>query len=151
MLYEFDDADNIATNSAAGGHPARQTGPADALVTRYTEAACIGAGAGDFTQNDATLQVHASDMQRLMRSPAGDLTVAYWFKAGTRTANHTVWAMSNEPIPSPPYSSNRTRAILATQTVEVGSPERLSLGLVRPGCNEAARSERRLIDGTTSR
>ena len=54
--------------------------------------------------------------------------------------------MSNEPIPSPPYSSNRTRAILATQTVEVGSPERLSLGLVRPGCNEAARSERRLTD-----
>ena len=25
----------------------------------------------------------------------------YWFKATPHSANHTVWAMSNEPIPSP--------------------------------------------------
>ena len=126
---------------------ARQTGPAGAVVTQDTEAPCIGTGAGDFTQNDAALKVHARDMQRLMREPAGDLTIAYWFKATSQSANHTVWAMSNERIPSPRYSDNRAKAILATHTIEVASPEKVILGLVRPGSVGTARSEARLTDG----
>ena len=147
VLYEFDKADDLGANSSTSGKSARQTGPAGAVVTQDTKAPCIGAGAGDFTQNDATLKVHASDMQRVMREPAGDLTIAYWFKATSRAANHTVWAMSNEPIPSPQYSNNRAKAILATHTIEVATPEEVILGLVRPGSLETARTEAPLTDG----
>jgi hypothetical protein len=147
VLYEFDKADDLGANTSASGKSAQQTGPAGAVVTQDTKAPRIGTGAGDFTQNDATLKVHASDMQRLMREPAGDLTIAYWFKAASRSANHTVWATSNEPIPSPQYNNNRAKAILATHTIEVATPEEVILGLVRPGSLETARTEAPLTDG----
>jgi hypothetical protein len=146
VLYEFDKAGDLGQNSVANGKSARQTGPAGALVTQDTKAPCIGKGAADFTRNDATLKVHASDMQHLMHDAAGDLTIAYWFKATSRSANHTVWAMSNEPIPSPRYSTNRAKAILATHTIEVATPVKVILGLVRPGAIKTARTEAKLTD-----
>jgi hypothetical protein len=55
--------------------------------------------------------------------------------------------MSNQPIPSPLYSTNLAKAVLATLTVEAVTPQRAALGLVRPGDNETLRSEAKLIDG----
>ena len=77
VLYEFENADDVAANSAGSGMSGSQTAPAGALVTQDTTAPCIGKGAGDFTQNDATLKLHTRDMQRLMNVPSGDLTIAY--------------------------------------------------------------------------
>ncbi|MFP6770391.1 MAG: LamG-like jellyroll fold domain-containing protein, partial [Planctomycetaceae bacterium] len=147
LLYEFDKADDVGWNSVAGGKSAGQTGPSGVLVTRDDKAPRIGKGAGDFSGNDATLKVHVNDMQRLMRDAAGDMTLSYWFRATSRTAAHTVWAMSNELIPSPRYSTNRSRAILATQSVTVTTPQQAILGLARPGENQSARSDAELVDG----
>jgi len=147
VLYEFDKADDLGWNSAASGQSAGQTGPAGALVTQDTKAARVGKGAADFTANDATLKVHANDMQRLMRDATGNVTLSYWFKATSRSTDHTVWAMSNEPIPSPRYSTNRSKAMLATQSISVTTPPQATLGLARPGENEIARTEVELTDG----
>ena len=86
-------------------------------------------------------------MQRLMQDEAGGLTVSCWFKSTSRSANHTLWGMSNQPIPSPLYSTNLAKAVLATLTVEAVTPQRAALGLVRPGDNETLRTEVKLIDG----
>lgn len=147
LLYEFDRADDPGWNSATNGKSASQVGPSGALVTLDTKSPRIGKGAGDFTGNDATLKVHADDMQRLMGDTAGDLSFSYWFKATSRSANHTVWGMSNEPIPSPRYSTNEAKAMLATQTIEVATPGKVLLGLTRPGENKTARTEVELTDG----
>ena|GEM_PF-648917 len=147
LLYEFEKADDVGWNSVAGGKSAGQAGPSGVLVTRDDKSPRIGKGAGDFSGNDATLKVHANDMQRLMRDVAGDMTLSYWFKATSRTAAHTIWAMSNELIPSPRYSTNQSRAILATQSVTVTTPQQVMLGLVRPGENQTARSDAELVDG----
>jgi hypothetical protein len=87
-------------------------------------------------------------MQRLMSDTTGDLTFSYWFKATSRSVNHTVWGMSNEPIPSPRYSTNQSKAMLATQTIEVAASGQALLGLARPGENETARTRAPLTDGT---
>ncbi len=150
VLYEFEDPNDLGLNrnSADEGKSATQTGPSGALVTQDTKAPRIGKGAADFSTNDATLKVHASDMQRLMQDEAGGLTVSCWFKSTSRSAaNHTLWGMSNQPIPSPLYSTNLAKAVLATLTVEAVTPQRAALGLVRPGDNETLRSEAKLIDG----
>ena len=147
VLYEFEKPDDLGWNSATNGKSASQVGPSGALVTLEVKAPLTGQGAGNFTANDATLKVHANDMQRLMSDAAGDLTFSYWFKSTSRTANHTVWGMSNEPIPSPRYSTNQAKAMLATQTIEVVAPGKALLGLTRPGENETARTETALTDG----
>ena len=147
VLYEFERVDAVTANSRGSRQPASQVAPAGALVTQDAKAPRIGDGAGDFTQNDAALKLHGSDMRRLMDAPAGDLTIAYWFKTTARNANHTVWAMSNEAIPSLPYRVNQANAILATHTVQVADPETVLLGLVRPGVSKTARREATLTDG----
>ena len=147
VLYEFDRVDAVTANSKGSRLPASQVAPAGALVTQESKAPRIGDGAGDFTQDDATLKLHRSDMQRLMDAPAGDLTIAYWFKTTARKANHTVWAMSNETIPSLPYRVNQANAMLATHTIQVGDPETVLFGLVRPGVSKTARIEATLADG----
>ena len=147
VLYEFERADDMGWNSAKGGKSASQTGPAGARVVQDVKAPRIGKGAGDFSANDATLKVHADDMQRLMHDVACSLTFSCWFKSSSRAANHTIWGMSNVPIPSPLYSTNVAKAMLATYLVEVSKPQRVLLGLVRPGENENVRSQAQVIDG----
>jgi len=147
VLYEFEKADDPGWNSATNGKSASQVGPSGALVGQDTKSPRIGTGAGDFTADDATLKVHPNDMQRLMSDATGDLTFSYWFKATSRSANHTIWGMSNEPIPSPRFSTNQSKAMLATQTIEAVTSGQALLGLVRPGENKTARTEASLIDG----
>jgi len=147
VLYEFERPDDVGWNSAKGGKSASQTGPAGAKVVQDVKAPRIGKGAGDFSANDATLKVHADDMQRLMPDAVGSVTFSCWFKSSSRVANHTIWGLSNEPIPSPLYSTNVANAMLGTHMVEVSEPQRVLLGLVRPGENENARSPAKLIDG----
>ena len=55
--------------------------------------------------------------------------------------------MSNEPIPSLLYSTNVAKAMLATHLVDVSKPQRVLLGLVRPGENENIRSQAQVVDG----
>ena len=147
VLYEFERPDDMGWNSAKGGKSASQTGPAGARVVQDVKAPRIGKGAGDFSANDAALKVHADDMQRLMRDVAGSLTFSCWFKSSSRAANHTIWGMSNEPIPSLLYSTNVAKAMLATHLVDVSKPQRVLLGLVRPGENENIRSQAQVVDG----
>ena len=147
VLYEFEKPDDLGFNSADQGKSAAQTGPSGALVTRDARDPRIGNGSADFSANDATLKVHAGDMQRLMQDKAGGLTISCWFKSTSRSANHTILGMSNQPIPSPMYGTNQAKAVLATLTVEAATPQRTSFGLVRPGDNETGRAEAKLIDG----
>ena len=147
VLYEFDQANQAEQNSAKGSQAARQVGPRGVKVGVSADSPRIGPSAGDFTGNDATLKVAAKDVQPLFPGKGGSMTVAYWLKAKYQKQNHTVWAMSNLPIPSPQYSKNRSRAIFATQTIVVGKPEQLSLGLVRPGRNQTMRQKSHVTDG----
>ena len=147
VLYEFDRVDAVTANSRGSRLPASQVGPAGVLVTQNAKAPRIGRGAGDFTQDDATLKLHSGDMRRLMDAPSGDLTIAYWFKTTARNANHTVWATSNEAIPSLPYRVNRANAMLATHTIQVADPETVLFGFVRPGVGTTARTEATVTDG----
>ncbi|MBB74724.1 MAG: hypothetical protein CMJ75_09445, partial [Planctomycetaceae bacterium] len=147
VLYEFEQVDAVTANSSGSRLPASQVGPAGSLVTQDAKAPRIGDGAGDFTQDNATLKLHSRDMRELLDAATGDLTIAYWFKAAARSANHTVWAMSNEIIPSLPYRVNQANAMLATHTIQVEDPETVLFGLVRPGINKTARTKATLADG----
>jgi hypothetical protein len=148
VLYEFEKREDLGWNSADQGKSAAQTGPSGALVTRDDKDPRIGDGSADFSANDATLKVHAGDMQRLMQDKTPGLTIACWFQSTSRSANHTILGMSNQPIPSPLYSTNQAKAVLATLTVEAVTPHGALLGLVRPGDNETGRTDTKLIDGT---
>jgi hypothetical protein len=149
VLYEFENAADRRANSAAGGRPALQVGPGGAVVSVDTKAPKIGTGAADFTQNDATLKVDATDVGYLMPDPGRLMTVSYWLKSSSQSANHTVWAMSNLPISAPRYSTNQATAMFATQTITVAEPQQVALGMVRPGVLANARSQSKVTDGTT--
>ena len=146
VLYEFENESATGANSAADKHPATQVGPGGAVAVD-TKDPKIGTGAADFTRNDATLKVDANDVSHLMPGPGGSVTVSYWLKATSQTANHTVWGMSNLPIPSPLYSTNQAVAMLATQTIIVADPQQVTLGMVRPGTMGNASSEANVTDG----
>jgi hypothetical protein len=75
------------------------------------------------------------------------MTVSYWLKASSQAANHTVWAMSNLPIPSPRYSTNQAAAMFATQTIIVAEPQQVTLGMVRPDAMAHAQGQANVIDG----
>ena len=147
VLYEFENAADPGANSAAGGRPATQVGPGGTLVGVDTKAPRIGTGAGDFTPNDATLKVAVTDVGRLIPGPGGSMTVSYWLKTTFQAANHTVWAMSNLPIPSPLRSTNQTNPMFATQTISVSEPQQVTLGLARLDASRSAGSQAIVTDG----
>ena len=147
VLYEFENAANPRANSAPSRRPALQVGPGGVVVSVDTKAPKIGTGAADFTRNDATLKVDANDVSHLIPGPGGSVTVSYWLKTTSQAANHTVWGMSNLPIPSPLYSTNQAVAILATQTIIVAEPQQVALGLVRPDASRSAGSQAIVTDG----
>jgi hypothetical protein len=147
VLYEFENAANPRANSAPSRRPALQVGPGGVVVSVDTKAPKIGTGAADFTRNDATLKVDATDVGYLIPGPGGSMTVSYWLKASSQAANHTVWAMSNLPIPSPRYSTNRAAAMFATQTIIVAEPQQVALGMVRPDATANAQGQANVIDG----
>ena len=147
-LYEFENAGDLGANSASGGsRPAAQVGPDGALVSVHTNAPKIGKGAADFTQNDAALKVDAKDVGHLIPGPGGAMTVAYWLKSTSQTANHTVWGMSNLPIPSPLYYGNQAHAMFATQWITVADPQQVTLSMIRPGASGNAHSQAKVTDG----
>ena len=146
VLYEFEDADDLGKNGAAGGKSAAQVGPKGAKVSRDTKAARIGTGAADFTVNDATLKVDAQDVAAFAPGGGGAATIACWFTATSQEADHTIWGLSNDPIPSPRYSTNMAKAIFNTQTV-AGAAGTVANGLVVRGAMEIAKVPAKVTDG----